>query len=188
MRLDVELISVVQMVVDHGGQQVVSRTNGVEITGQVQVELLHRQHLGIPGASGTALDAEGRAHGGLTQSEHAALTDLLQALSQTDCSGRLAFAKGCGGDGRDDDVFAARTIPVLLDDLEINLGDIAPVGLDAPFLDASPSCHLFDGVKVGLTSNVQIRLHRHGPNHGALSGPLHTFTDSNIAITPSPAP
>lgn len=62
MRFNVELVALVQMVVDHGGKQVVGRSNGMEVTSQVQIELLHRQHLGVSSASGTALDSESWAH------------------------------------------------------------------------------------------------------------------------------
>ena len=62
VRFNVELVALVQMVVDHGGKQVVGRSNGMEVTSQVQIELLHRQHLGVSSASGTALDSESWAH------------------------------------------------------------------------------------------------------------------------------
>ena len=67
--VDVELIAVVQVVVDHRRQEVVGGGDGVEVAGQVQVHPLGRQDAGTPGAAGSALDAEGGPHGRLTQSE-----------------------------------------------------------------------------------------------------------------------
>lgn len=77
MRFDVELVALVQMVVDHGGKQVVGRSDGMEVTSQVQIKLLHRQHLGVSSTGGTALDSESWAHRRLAQGQHAVLTDLL---------------------------------------------------------------------------------------------------------------
>ena len=67
--VDVEIVAVVQVVVDHRRQEVVGGGDGVEVAGQVQVHPLGRQDAGAPGASGSALDAEGGAHGRLAQSQ-----------------------------------------------------------------------------------------------------------------------
>jgi hypothetical protein len=47
----------------------------------------------------------------------------------TNSGGRLALTKGSGGYGRDDDIFTARMIPVVCNDLEVHLRDAAPIGL-----------------------------------------------------------
>ena len=43
--IDVEFVSLVDVVVDHGGQEVVRQFDGVEIAGEVQVDVLHRHDL-----------------------------------------------------------------------------------------------------------------------------------------------
>src|SRR3990170_1185699 len=43
--------------VDGGGQQVVGSRDGVNVTGEVEVEILHRDHLAVAAACGAALDA-----------------------------------------------------------------------------------------------------------------------------------
>ena len=60
--VEAQLVALVQVVVDHRGEQVVRRRDGVEVAGEVQVELLHRQDLAVAAAGGAALDAERRAH------------------------------------------------------------------------------------------------------------------------------
>ncbi len=55
------------VVVHHGGQQVVGSADGVQVAGEVQVDVLHGDHLGIAAAGGAALDAEHRAQGRLAQ-------------------------------------------------------------------------------------------------------------------------
>src|SRR6185295_5469608 len=58
VRVDTELVALVDVVVDHRGQQVVGRRDGVHVAGQVQVERLHGDNLAVPAAGRAALDAE----------------------------------------------------------------------------------------------------------------------------------
>ena len=67
--VDVQGVALLDAVVDHGNQQVVGRANGVQVTGKVQVDILHGHHLGIAAARSAALDAEHRPQGRLTQAE-----------------------------------------------------------------------------------------------------------------------
>lgn len=58
--------------VDGGGEQIVGRRHGVDVTGEVEVELFHRDDLGVPSASCASLDAEGGALGGLADAREGA--------------------------------------------------------------------------------------------------------------------
>jgi hypothetical protein len=51
--------------VDGRSQQVVGCGDGVQVAGEMQVELLHRDHLAVAAARRAALDAEGRSLAGL---------------------------------------------------------------------------------------------------------------------------
>ena len=55
-----QLVAVHEMRLDHGRQQVVGRADGVDVAGEVEVEVLHRDDLGVATAGGAALDAEDR--------------------------------------------------------------------------------------------------------------------------------
>ena len=68
--VDAQGVALLDVVVQHGGQQVVGRADGVEIAGEVEVDVLHGHHLGVAAAGGAALDAEHRAQGGLPQGDH----------------------------------------------------------------------------------------------------------------------
>ena len=57
-RVDLELVAVHEMSVDHGGEQVVGGADGVDVAGEVEVEVLHGNDLGVAAAGGAALDAE----------------------------------------------------------------------------------------------------------------------------------
>ena len=52
------LVAPVNVVVDHRGEQVVGRADRVHVTGKMQVDILHRNHLGVATARGPALEAE----------------------------------------------------------------------------------------------------------------------------------
>ncbi len=51
--------------IECGGGQVMGRADGVNVPGQMQVELLHRQYLRSPTTGGTALDAKDWPQAGL---------------------------------------------------------------------------------------------------------------------------
>ena len=110
--VDVEIVAVVQVVVDHRRQEVVGGGDGVEVAGQVQVHPLGRQDAGPPGAAGPALDAEGGAHGRLAQGEDGPLPQTRQPLGQTDRGGGLALSERSRRDRGDDDVVGATSAVV----------------------------------------------------------------------------
>ena len=47
--------------IDDGGQQVVRRLDGVDVAGEMQVDLLHGNDLGQPASGAAAFDAEERS-------------------------------------------------------------------------------------------------------------------------------
>ena len=60
-RIDARLVAPVDMVVHHRGEQVVCRGDGVEVAGEMQVDLVHRHDLGEAAAGCAALHAEAGA-------------------------------------------------------------------------------------------------------------------------------
>ena len=81
MGIQPETVSLVDMVSDHRRQKVVGRGHGVHVAGQVQVECLHRHHLGIATTSGATLDTEHRSHRRLPDGDDPELVDLPKALA-----------------------------------------------------------------------------------------------------------
>ena len=90
--IDVQLISLVDVVVDHCCQQVVRGTDRVEITCEVKVDVLHGNDLSVSAACSAALDAENRSEGGLAQCYHNLLAELLKTIRQTDGCCCLSFS------------------------------------------------------------------------------------------------
>ena len=133
--VDVELIAVVQVVVDHRRQEVVGGGDGVEVAGQVQVHPLGRQDAGAPGAAGPALDAEGGPHGRLAQGEDGLLSQTSEPLSQSDGRGGLALPERRRCDRSDDDVagfagtiLCAGPLTTRNQGAQIDLGHVVTIG------------------------------------------------------------
>ncbi len=80
--VDPRFVSVQEMSFEHGREQVVGGGDRVEVAREVEVQILHRDDLGVPAARGSALDPEDRAHGRLAQAEHGILADVAETLGQ----------------------------------------------------------------------------------------------------------
>ena len=80
------------MVINHRCQQVVCRADRMEVTGEMQVDVFHRNNLCVSAAGCTALNAEYRAKGWLTKRYHNVLSKLLHSVSQTYGGRGLSFS------------------------------------------------------------------------------------------------
>ena len=128
-RVDVQRVALVHGVVQHGSDKVVAGGDGMHVTGEVQVDLFHRNNLGIAAAGRAALEAENRAQGWFTQACHDILVDFGQSVGQADGCGGFAFAGFGRGDGRHEDQFAVRTIFSVFPDLQGDLGLVGAIRL-----------------------------------------------------------
>ena len=61
----------------------------MEVTREMQIDFLHRQHLGIAATSSTALDTETGTQRRFSQGHSGLLANLIQAQRQTDANGGL---------------------------------------------------------------------------------------------------
>jgi hypothetical protein len=127
-QVEAQRIAMVDVVVDQRRQQVVRQGNRVEIAGEVQVDVFHRDHLRMAAARGPALHAEHRPQRGLAQRDHAALADAVQRVAQAHHGGGLALAGRRRADRRHEHQLAARpALPVQPG--EVDLGLVVPVRL-----------------------------------------------------------
>ena len=124
--VNAQLVALIDMVIQHGGQQVVGSADGVEVAGEVEVDVLHRNDLSITAAGSAALDAENGSQGGLPQSDQNVLAQLLHAVGQTDGGSGLALAGGGGVDGGDQNQLAG-ALGGLVEDVVIHLGLVVAV-------------------------------------------------------------
>ena len=92
-RVQIPRVAPVDVVVDHGGQEIVRRGDGVEVAGEMQVDVLHGHHLGVAAAGRAPLHAEAGPERGLADGDHGLLADLVQAVAQPHRGRGLAFAR-----------------------------------------------------------------------------------------------
>ena len=103
LNVNTELIALLNMVIKHGGQQVIGGTDGMEVTGKVQVDILHGDDLSPAAAGSTALNAKDGAERRLAQGHSALDAAATQAIGQTDGRGGLTLARGRGVDSGHED-------------------------------------------------------------------------------------
>ena len=71
-RVDAERVAVEDVRVDHRGEQIRGRADGVDVAGEVEVQILHGHDLRPATACAASFDPEDRAHGGLAQADDGA--------------------------------------------------------------------------------------------------------------------
>ena len=111
VRVDAERVLVMEAVVDEGASEVVGRADRVDVAGQVEVEVLHRDDLAVAAAGRAALDPEDRSEGRLADVQ----TDARWPIRFSPCARPtvvvdLPSPSGVGRDRRHDDVLAARPL------------------------------------------------------------------------------
>ncbi len=114
-------------------EEIVSRAHGVDITGEVKVEILHGHDLRIATAGRTTLDTKGGTLRRLPDNREHLLADVVQALAHTNGGHGLSLAQRGRGDGRDIDVFAIRAILESFKDIKMNLGLVLSIKVQIIF-------------------------------------------------------
>ena len=162
--VDVQGVPLLDVVVEHGRQQVVRGTYGVEIAGKVEVYVLHRHHLGVSAPCGAALDAEDRSERGLTQSHYNVLADPAETIRQPDGGGRLALPGGSGCDRRHKHELSVGAVR-LLQDRRIDLCLVSAVKLEIFLIDAGACGYLADGSELAFLRYLNIAFILHAAPH-----------------------
>src|SRR5262249_23089383 len=151
-------------------EQVVRERDGVEVAGEVQVDVLHRHDLRVPAAGGAALHAEHRPQRGLAQADHRLLADVIQRVAEADRGGGLALAGRAGADGGDQDELCVRPGLQAVQVVERDLRLVVPVGLEVLLGDTELRLRdLGDAFEFGFLGDFDIRGHRLAPAAGQLS-------------------
>ena len=119
----------VDIVVEQGTDGVVGRGHGMEVTGEVQVDFLHRQHLCIAATGSTSLDSETGSERRFPQGHGGLFPDFVQPQRQADADGGLADAGLRRTDGCHQDQTALLHL-LLIDQRYRHFGHIPSVGLN----------------------------------------------------------
>ena len=91
-RIDPELVAVHEMRVDRRREQVVGGGDRMQVTGEVEVDVLAGNDLRKPGSGAAALCAQRRPDRRLAEADERALADVAEPFRERDRGRRLAFA------------------------------------------------------------------------------------------------
>ena len=127
--IDAQHVALLHVVIEHGAQQVICRSDGMHVTRKVQVDVLHRQHLCVAAACSAALNAEHRTQRRFTQRDDGLFADLRHSLTEASRCGGLALARRRRVDGRNKDQLAVRLVFKSFEQVIIQLCFKASVGL-----------------------------------------------------------
>ena len=158
--IEVLRVAPVEMVVDQRRQQIVRRGDGVEVAGEMEVDVLHRHDLRIAAAGGAALHAEAGAERGLAQADRGALADAVQPVAEADGRRGLALARRRRADGGDEDELAVGTAVERADELGRDLRLVVAVGLEAFGRNAELRADLLDRLLRRGARDLDVALHR----------------------------
>ena len=128
-RIEAERVPVQDVRVDERGEEVVRGRDRVQVAGEVEVQVLHRDDLRVAAAGRASLHAEDRAERGLAQAEHGLPSEHAEPLRQRDRRRRLPLARRGRRDRRDVDQLRVRPVREPLERPEVDLRLVAPVRL-----------------------------------------------------------
>ena len=141
----------------------------MEIAGEMEVDVLHRQDLRVAAAGGAALDAEAGAEAGFAQGDHGFGADAVQRVAEADGGGGLALAGRGWGDAGDQDQGAVRFGIHRTDKIPLDLGLGLAVGDQGVGGDAGAGGDLGDGADCGGAGDFEVGAHG-GQNSEACQG------------------
>ncbi len=108
-------------------QQVVGQGHCMGISGEVEVEIFHRDALRVATACGPSLNTEHRTQGRLAYGVYHALTQPAHGLTEPDGRCGLAFAQRGGSDSGDHYVLPFRTVFQVVQQIKGKFGFVLAV-------------------------------------------------------------
>ena len=156
--VDAELVAVLDVRVEQRREQVVGRTDGVEVAGEMQVDVFHGNNLGVAATGRTALDTEHRAERRLAQRHDHVLAAQRKRIGQAHRRGGLALSGRRGIDcGHQDEL--ARGVLLLAQQVVIDLRLVVSVQLKVLFVDAGNGSDLANRFRFGRLGNFNVGQH-----------------------------
>ena len=90
-RIDVERIALMDVVINDGGQRIGGCGDSVKITGEVEVDVLHRNYLRVATTGSATFDAHDWSLGRLTESDDSFLTECGEGIGEANEDRRFTF-------------------------------------------------------------------------------------------------
>jgi hypothetical protein len=160
--VDAERVLVMEAVVEEGAGQVVGRADGVDVAGQVEVEVLHRDDLAVAAAGRSALDSEDGPERRLPEIDRRPPADVVEALGEPDRGRRLALAQRRRRDRGHHHVFPTRALRFETPDrFKGDLGLGWAVQLELAVGDSEVSRHVNDWTRGHGSGDLEIGREAH---------------------------
>ena len=157
--VDTQRIALLDMVIHKSREEVVSRCDGVHISGEVQVDVLHGNYLSVSAACGAAFDSEHRTEGRLTQSQDSLSAGLVHGFAETYRSGGLALARRSRIDRSNEYQLAVGLVCEAVEQVLVQLCLVVAVLLYFVLLNAEVRGYLADLLHLRLLSDLNICKH-----------------------------
>ena len=158
--VDPQLVAVMDVVVEERRQEVVGEGDGVEVAGEMEVDVLHGDDLGVAAAGGAPLHAEDRPEGGFAEADHRLLAEVVQGIAQAYRRRRLALAGRGGRHRRHQDELAVRPVGEAREIVERDLRLGMTIGLERSLGDTQlVQGDLGDAFELCLLRDFDVRRH-----------------------------
>ena len=162
MNIDIALIAMIDMRVQHRRDQIMRRANRMNVPGQMQIKMLHRHNLAVTAAGRAALDAKGRPLRRLPNGNHRPFADMLHRLPNADRRSRFALAQRRRRNRRDIDILGIRPTLQFVQRLKVDLGDVLAIMFQIGFrIQSHLLGDLIDRNQFRILRDCQIRRHDH---------------------------
>ena len=141
--------------------KVVGGGDGVDVAGQVQVEILHGDDLRIPASRGPALDAEGRPLRGLADGSNDLFPQVrAEGLAEADGGGGFPFPERGGRDRGDVHILPVRAVLEAVIHFQLDLGLVRPVQLKIFGFQSQFRGYLGDRLDLASLSDLDVGWYR----------------------------
>ncbi len=189
---DPQLIELVRIAmqdrrIEHRRQQIVRRPDRMDVTREVQVQILHRHHLRHAAARGAALHPEHRPQRRLAQTRDRPLADHPETLRQPHQRRRLALARLRRRHPRHAHQLAVRLVRHAVEHRQIDLRLVTPVGLVLRLLEPALLRDRVDRLKLGLLRDLKAALHRCHPRSVLCAAAAGTWEAGEFGGSCAPA-
>mmetsp|Transcript_21936 Transcript_21936/g.37645 ORF Transcript_21936/g.37645 Transcript_21936/m.37645 type:complete len:299 (-) Transcript_21936:10-906(-) len=169
--------------IDGRREEIVGSGNSVDVASHVQIELFHRNYLGVAPTSCTAFDSKSRTLTWLPNACEYLLSQMCsESLAQPHGCGTFAFSKRRRSDTGDHDVVAIRLGFEAVQHSELNLGLIFPIRLKLIGKDANVFRNLLNGNWRNALRNIDVA--GRWPHNGKLAafhiGGRHFYAEWQI--------
>ena len=147
------------VIVEHGGKQIVGRCDCMKIASEVKVDFFHRHDLCAPPAGRSALHPKAWSERRFSNAACRALANILESIDEAySCCG-LTLACRCWRNCSDQHKFSERTVFEALDEVEVNFCFGSAIDVEGVFRDSNFRSNICDGLHTCGARNLNVAGH-----------------------------